>query len=137
MSNLKPNKKRFKEWCYFKLHVTSQIKEKDDGLLIDNMTWRQLINNALRRSHGLFGEATDYHIINQEDKVAYVRIRYTDKDMFSSGISTYISSDELVGVPLVVNILQETPNLEQLDVHEDDTLWLRRSIDEDIEDSQC
>lgn len=101
------------------------------------MTWRQLINNALRRSHGLFGEATDYHIINQEDKVAYVRIRYTDKDMFSSGISTYISSDELVGVPLVVNILQETPNLEQLDVHEDDILWLRRSIDEDIEDSQC
>lgn len=99
------------------------------------MTWRQWLNNAFKRTHGLFGEALEYYFIHQDDKVAYVKVNYHDKDLFASAIATYISSDELVGYPLIVSIAQEVSNLSNFDVSEHDKLWLQKEIEEQQNDN--
>lgn len=43
-------KKTFREWQYFKLSITSFDQDVDDAHAIDQMTWRQWLNNALKRS---------------------------------------------------------------------------------------
>ncbi|EGA76128.1 Pop8p [Saccharomyces cerevisiae AWRI796] len=91
------------------------------------MTWRQWLNNALKRSYGIFGEGVEYSFLHVDDKVAYIRVNHVDKDTFSSSISTYISTDELVGSPLTVSILQESSSLRLLEVTDDDRLWLEKS----------
>ncbi|CCD23327.1 ribonuclease P NDAI_0B02920 [Naumovozyma dairenensis CBS 421] len=93
--------------------------------------------NALKRSYGIFGEGLEYSLIHQDDKIAYVRVSHHDKDVFSSSIATYISTDELIGSPLIVQILQETSNLESLDISSDDQLWLKKVIEENEEDTAC
>lgn len=114
---------------------TSQDKEIDNDIRMDQMTWRQWLNNALKRNHGLFGEALEYYFIHQDDKIAYIKVGYRDRNYLSSAIATYISSDELVGHPLVVMILQETSKLIDLDVTADDKLWLQREIEQEEEDN--
>lgn len=97
------------------------------------MTWNQWLYNALKRTHGLFGEAIEFHFMNQSDKLAYLKVSYQDKDTFSSAISSYISTEELLGKPLVVTILQETPYLKQLVITDDDKLWYEKQLTEDSE----
>lgn len=104
---------------------------------IDLMTWRQIINNALKRSHGIFGEGIEYFFLNQDDKIAYLKVCRTDKEIFSSGISSYISGESLIGVPLVVTILQEESNLEKIQVSDDDKLWFHRVLENEFEETQC
>lgn len=99
------------------------------------MTWRQWLNYAFKRAHGLFGEGLEYYFIHQDDKVAYVKVNYHDKDLFSSAIATYVSSDELVGYPLIVSIVQETSNLSNLAVSEHNKLWLQKEIEEQQNDN--
>ncbi|CAR27281.1 ZYRO0C13200p [Zygosaccharomyces rouxii] len=101
------------------------------------MTWKQLINNALKRTHGIFGEGIEYFFLNQDDKIAYLKVSHLDKDTFSSAVSTYISSDSLVGVPMTVTILQEVSSLTELQINDDDKLWLNKAIEEVKEDSEC
>ena len=60
-----------------------------------------------------------------------------DKDTFSSSISTYISTDELVGSPLTVSILQESSSLRLLEVTDDDRLWLKKVMEEEEQDCKC
>lgn len=104
---------------------------------IDLMTWRQIINNALKRSHGIFGEGIEYFFLNQDDKIAYLKVRRTDKEIFSSGISSYISGESLIGVSLVVTILQEESNLEKIQISDDDKLWFHRVLENEFEEAQC
>lgn len=99
------------------------------------MTWRQWLNHAFKRTHGLFGEGLEYYFIHQDDKIAYVKVNYHDKDLFASAVATYISSDELVGYPLIVSIVQETSNPRNLSVSEHDKLWLQREIEEQQNDN--
>lgn len=101
------------------------------------MTWKQWLNNALNRSHGVFGEAMEYLFINQDDKIAYCKVNHNDKELFTSAVTTYISNDELLGLPLVVTILQETPDLKLLQVTEDDKLWHKKVIEEEKEERTC
>ena len=101
------------------------------------MTWKQWLNNALNRSHGVFGEAMEYSFINQDDKIAYCKVNHNDKELFTSAVTTYISNDELLGLPLVVTILQETPDLKLLQVTEDDKLWHKKVIEEEEEERTC
>lgn len=105
--------------------------------LIDQMTWRQWLNNALKRSYGIFGEGVEYSFLHVDDKVAYIRVNHVDKDTFSSSISTYISTDELVGSPLTVSILQESSSLRLLEVTDDDRLWLKKVMEEEEQDCTC
>lgn len=114
---------------------TSINDEQDKELKIDQMTWRQWLNNALKRTHGLFGESIEYHFLNQDDKIAYFKVRYVDSETFATAIATYTSTDELVGAPLVVNILQQVKKLEKLDISEDDKIWLKNRIEEEKEDN--
>lgn len=99
------------------------------------MTWRQWLNHALKRSHGLFGESIEYHLLNEDDNIAYFKVRKVDSETFATAIATYTSSDELVGVPLVVCIVQQVKKLEDLHITEDDKIWLKRCIEEDREDN--
>lgn len=101
------------------------------------MTWRQLINNALKRAHGVFGEGIEYFFINQDDKITYIKVSYLDRDIFSSAISTYISSESLVGVPLAIIILQNEFALEKIQVSDDDQLWFNRALENESEEAQC
>lgn len=99
------------------------------------MTWRRWLNHALKRTHGLFGEAIEYTILNQEDKIAYIQVGFQDKDVFSTATSTYISNSELLGAPAVVRIEQETPDLKKLEVTEDDLIWYKRVTEEEGENA--
>ncbi|CAI4037227.1 hypothetical protein SMKI_02G0950 [Saccharomyces mikatae IFO 1815] len=126
--------KTFKEWQYFKLSITSFDEDIDNVHVIDQMTWRQWLNNALKRSYGIFGEGVEYSFLHVEDKLAYIRVNHADKDTFSSSISTYISTDELVGSPLTVTILQECSSLNLLDITDHDRIWLKRAVSEEEEE---
>lgn len=101
------------------------------------MTWRQVIINALKRSHGIFGEGIEFDFLSVQGNRAFVKVGYEDRAQFSSALSTYISSEELIGVPLVVHILQECTKLERMKVGEDDELWFKRSLEEEVADSSC
>ncbi|CAI4056223.1 hypothetical protein SUVZ_02G0990 [Saccharomyces uvarum] len=101
------------------------------------MTWRQWLNSALKRSYGIFGEGVEYSFLHVDNKVAYIRVNYADKDTLASSISTYISTEDLIGAPLAVTILQESPNLERLEITDDDRIWLKRAVEDDKEDGAC
>lgn len=101
------------------------------------ITWKQWINNALKRAHGIFGQGVEYSFIKQIDKTAFVRVSYSDRETFSSAVTTYISSDELVGAPMIVTIEQESSQLEHIEVKEDDKLWFTRAIENEKDDAKC
>ncbi|WBF10959.1 hypothetical protein N7582_000180 [Saccharomyces uvarum] len=130
-------KKTFREWQYFKLSITSFDQDIDNDNNIDQMTWRQWLNSALKRSYGIFGEGVEYSFLHVDNKVAYIRVNYADKDTLASSISTYISTEDLIGAPLAVTILQESSNLERLEITDDDRIWLKRAVEEDKEDGAC
>lgn len=119
---------------YVYIHSTSFDEDIDNVHVIDQMTWRQWLNNALKRSYGIFGEGVEYSFLHVEDKLAYIRVNHADKDTFSSSISTYISTDELVGSPLTVTILQECSSLNLLDITDHDRIWLKRAVSEEEEE---
>lgn len=121
---------KYREWCYFKLHITTRDQAIDDEIKIDRVTWIQWINSALRRSHGLFGEGCEYVIMNEDDKIAYVRVNHRDSDMFASAISVFTSSEELVGHQLTCSIIQQTPLVQDLKISDDDELWLKKELEE-------
>ncbi|SCU99921.1 LANO_0F04346g1_1 [Lachancea nothofagi CBS 11611] len=98
------------------------------------MTWRQFLNEALKKSHGLFGEGCEYYFLNQDMHLAYLKVFLKDAALFSSAIATFISSDGLVGMPMVALILQSTNDARQLQITEDDLLWHGRVIDDETED---
>ncbi|KAG0660911.1 hypothetical protein C6P45_001459 [Maudiozyma exigua] len=129
--------KKSKEWSYFKLCMTTQDKDIDQENVFDEMTWRQWISNALKRSHGIFGEGIEYYIIKHDDKTLYVKVFYKDSTIFSQAISTYISSDELVGRPLIVSIVLETSNTNELSNDPNDKLWVKRLKEEIRIDAEC
>ncbi|CUS21195.1 LAQU0S02e08218g1_1 [Lachancea quebecensis] len=99
------------------------------------MTWRQFINNALRKSHGIFGEGCEFYFINQQNATAYIKVFFKDADKFSSAVSTFISDEELVGLPLVAHIIQTTKVLGCLQVENSDLIWLKKAIREELEDA--
>ena len=129
--------KHVEEWTFFKLSITSQDPDLDQETVFDEMTWRQWINSALKRSYGIFGEGIEFYIVKHDNSILYVKVVKTDKDIFAQSIATYVSSDELVGKPLVVSILIETTNVYKLSQDNDDKLWLKK-LKEDIDmDQQC
>ncbi|CCE64233.1 hypothetical protein TPHA_0H00220 [Tetrapisispora phaffii CBS 4417] len=130
-------KKVSPDWYYFKLKLTSQDPKFDVDVRFDELTWRRWLNAALVKSYGIFGESIEYTFLNRENQVGYVRVGKKEKDMFITALFTYISTDELFEVPLVMNILQETDSIRSLDIQEDDKLWLRRCIEEEENDQEC
>lgn len=91
----------------------------------------------MKRAHGIFGEGIEYSFLKQIDKTAFVRVSYCDRGTFSSAITTYISTDELVGAPLIVTIEQEASQLELIKIKEDDKVWFTRAIENEKEDAKC
>ncbi|CCC68642.1 hypothetical protein NCAS_0B05580 [Naumovozyma castellii] len=134
---IEPCKNNFKEWQFYKLQITTQDTSIDKETIIDEITWKQWINNALKRSHGLFGEGIEYFIVNQEDKIAFLKVSYQDREAFSSAIGTYISTDDLIGTPLAVTTLQETSDVNNLEIGEDDKLWYKKFVEEIVDDAKC
>lgn len=114
---------------------SSGTDDTDEEYRIDIMTWKQWLNNALKRTHGLFGEALEYSFLNQDHRRAFLRVSFMDRDMFSTAINTYISSEELTGVPTVVKVEQETSNLKLLKVTDGDMIWYRRALEDEREDA--
>lgn len=131
------NCKHIEEWTFFRLRITSQDVEFDQETVFDEMTWRQWINNALKRSYGIFGEGIEYYIVKHDNSQLFVKVSKSDKDTFSQSIATYVSSDELVGKSLIVSILVETTNPYKLSEDNDDKLWLGKLKDETDQDQEC
>ena len=131
------NCKHIEEWTFFRLRITSQDVEFDQETVFDEMTWRQWINNALKRSYGIFGEGIEYYIVKHDNSQLFVKVSKSDKDTFSQSIATYVSSDELVGKSLIVSILVETTNPHKLSEDNDDKLWLGKLKDETDQDQEC
>ena len=128
---------KVKEWTYFKLSITTLDKETDDENVFDEMTWRQWLKNALKRSHGIFGEGIEYYIVSHDGNILYIKVFFKDKDILSQAIATYISSEELVGRPLIVSIVLEANNIDDLSNNADDILWLTRLKEDTQNDSEC
>ncbi|CAB4252408.1 similar to Saccharomyces cerevisiae YBL018C POP8 Subunit of both RNase MRP and nuclear RNase P [Maudiozyma barnettii] len=128
---------KVKEWTYFKLSITTLDKETDDENVFDEMTWRQWLKNALKRSHGIFGEGIEYYIVRHDGNILYIKVFFKDKDILSQAIATYISSEELVGRPLIVSIVLEANNIDDLSNNADDILWLTRLKEDTQNDSEC
>lgn len=97
------------------------------------MTWKQWINNALRRTHGIFGEGIEYMFLDQESIRAYLQVASSDRDTFSSAVSTYTSDSELVGSPVYVLIEKESPDLMALDISIDDQVWAKNALERNSE----
>lgn len=97
------------------------------------MTWKQWINNALRRTHGIFGEGIEYKFLDQESIRAYLQVASNDRDTFSSAVSTYTSDSELVGSPVYVLIEKESPDLMALDISIDDQVWAKNALERNSE----
>ncbi|CCF57275.1 hypothetical protein KAFR_0C02820 [Kazachstania africana CBS 2517] len=119
-----------KEWIFLKVLLTSRDENFDSEVQLDLLTWKQWVNNALRRSYGIFGEGLEYYFMNQEQKIAFFKVNSKDEEQFSSAIATYTSTDELVGSPLVASIIQKTSRLSDLECNKDDELWMRREEEE-------
>ncbi|KAL3231479.1 Ribonucleases P/MRP protein subunit POP8 [Nakaseomyces bracarensis] len=124
--------KHFKEWCFFVLNISAA----DELDKIDEITWKQCISNALKRAHGIFGEQIELYWLRIDDKMAFVKVGYTDKETFKTAIATYVSSSDYVGTPLVISIEQESWNIRTIKVSEEDQLWLNKLIEEEIEDTE-
>ncbi|SCU83508.1 LAME_0C05424g1_1 [Lachancea meyersii CBS 8951] len=100
------------------------------------MTWRRFINSSLKKSHGVFGEASEYHFLNRDQNIAYLKVFVKDADTFESAISTFISSEELTEVPVLALILQKTNDISKLEVTDDDVLWHKIAISEEMEEME-
>ncbi|SCU81606.1 LAFA_0C06128g1_1 [Lachancea sp. 'fantastica'] len=98
------------------------------------MTWRQFINNSLKKCHGLFGEACEYYFLKQDGNLAYVKVFIKDAATFESAVSTFISSEELTEVPVLALILQTTNAIGNLEISDDDVLWHKAAVSNEIED---
>lgn len=94
-----------------------------------------MVNSALKRSHGVFGEATEYEILHLDNRNVVLKVNYHDREILSTALTTYISNEELIGIPLVINLLQETVSLTKLDIDKDDRLWFKNLIAEEQEAS--
>lgn len=121
------------EWCYFKLKVTSHDSEKDNEIQVDKVTWLQMLNTALKRSHGVFGEAIEYELLYVDNLDTIAKVSVNDTDILTTAISTYIASDELVGTSLIINVLEQSNNLSGLTVHEDDRIWFKKLVESEAE----
>lgn len=121
--------RRFHEWYYFKVHATSQDFEKDEETKLDKITWLQIINSALKRSHGVFGEAIEYDVLHNDGLDSIIKVNYIDRQVFSTAMTSYISSDELVGVPLVFMIEQQQGKLSDITVPDEDLLWFKKLVE--------
>lgn len=101
------------------------------------MTWKQWVHNALKRTHGIFGEGIEYSFLHQESTTAYIQVASHDKDTFASAVSTYISDTDLVGSPVFVLIDNESTDLGTMNISADDQVWVKRTIERNAEESQC
>ncbi|QLL32723.1 hypothetical protein HG536_0D02450 [Torulaspora globosa] len=125
------------EWHYFTLSMKFEDPNFHEENVIDLITWKQWVNNALRRTHGIFGEGIEYSFLHQESTRAYIQVASHDKDSFASAISTYTSDNELVGSPVFVLIENESTDLRTMDVSADDQVWVKRTMERNAEESQC
>ncbi|QLQ79598.1 hypothetical protein HG537_0C02450 [Torulaspora globosa] len=125
------------EWHYFKLSMKFEDTDIQEENVIDLITWKQWINNALKRTHGIFGEGIEYSFLHQESTTAYIQVASHDKDIFASAISTYISDNDLVGSPVFVLMDCESTDLTTMNISADDQVWMKRAIERNAEESQC
>ncbi|SSD59029.1 related to Ribonucleases P/MRP protein subunit POP8 [Saccharomycodes ludwigii] len=88
------------------------------------------IKAALKKYHGLFGEGIEYYFLNQQNDIAYLKVDFVDKEVLQTSVSSYISGEDLVGVPLTMEILQVTNSVTSLETNEDDKLWINKEIEE-------
>lgn len=116
---------KYKEWQYFLL----SIRAESDVDHIDEVTWKQAVSNALRKSHGLFGEQIELYWLKIDNKRAIIKCGFADKDILKTALATYISSTELIGSPLVITMEQEASQLNNLFLPEDDKLWFNKIVE--------
>ncbi|KAL6945432.1 hypothetical protein ACO0QE_002884 [Hanseniaspora vineae] len=120
-----------KEWCYYEIRITSQNPSVDKETSIDTNTLKRFISMALQKYHGLFGQGIEYSIMNHHNQTAFIKVSQTDKSSFASAVTLYVSTEDLYDHPLVALLEQETSNIKNLLVGEDDQLWWRRECEEE------
>lgn len=125
------------DWLIFKLKLTTQSPEKDLTLEVDNVTWKQFIQQALFKNHGVFGQAMEYEVLrnsiirneNQVDNVAFAKVSKLDADDFINALNIYINSKLLDHAELMCTELQRTDDLELIQVENSEVLWKQKLIE--------
>ncbi|OBA28604.1 hypothetical protein HANVADRAFT_93351 [Hanseniaspora valbyensis NRRL Y-1626] len=125
------------DWIVFKLKLTTQLAEKDLVLEVDKITWKQFIQQALFKNHGVFGQGIEYELLSNKihrfeyrtDNIAFVKVSKLDADNFINALNIYINTKLLNDTELVCIELQRTDNLENLEVENSETLWKQKLIE--------
>lgn len=126
-----------KDWTVFKLKLTTNSHEKDLALDIDKITWKQFIQQALTKNHGIFGQGIEYELLannthrfeDKTDNIAFFKVSKLDSDKFSNALNIYINTKLVHDAELVCTQLQRTDNLESLEVEDSETLWKKKLIE--------
>lgn len=125
------------DWIIFKLKLTTLSPGKDLLLEVDNVTWKQFIQQALFKNHGIFGQAIEYEVLrnstirneNQNDNVAFTKVSKLDADDFINALNIYINSKLLDETELMCTELQRTDDLELIQIENSELLWKQKLIE--------
>lgn len=125
------------EWYIYKLKLSTMSKE-DQDLVIDEITWKQFIIQALGKTHGLFGQGVEQKILNTKKilisddyiNIAYVLVSKIDDKVFGNAVNSYINYTLIEDKPLMCSVLQKTDEFEKLEVNEEETLWKKKLLEQ-------
>lgn len=127
---------RSDDWYIYKLKLSTMTME-DSDIVIDDITWKQFIIQALGKTHGLFGQGVEQHILDTKKiliaeeymNIAYVQVSKIDDKVFGNAINTYINYSLIDNKPLVCTVLQKTDDFEKLEVNEEEKLWKKKLLE--------
>lgn len=104
--------------------------------MIDKLTWLQMINSALKLSLGTFGEGSEYYLLHYHDDVAIFKVNCNDERYFKTALATYISTEEYLGVSMVLNVLQSVKTIKDMEVSESDSIWFNKLVEKEEEEEE-
>lgn len=127
---------RSDDWYIYKLKLSTMTTE-DSDIVIDDITWKQFIIQALGKTHGLFGQGVEQNILDTKKiliaeeymNIAYVQVSKIDDKVFGNAINTYINYSLIDDKPLVCTVLQKTDDFEKLEVNEEEKLWKKKLLE--------
>ena len=114
------------------------MSKEDQDLVIDEITWKQFIIQALGKTHGLFGQGVEQKILNTKKilisddymNIAYVLVSKIDDKVFGNAVNSYINYTLIEDKPLMCSVLQKTDEFEELEVNKEETLWKKKLLEQ-------
>ncbi|XBW36113.1 hypothetical protein QEN19_001689 [Hanseniaspora menglaensis] len=125
------------DWFILKLKLTTQSVEKDLTLSIDKVTWKQFIQQALFKNHGVFGQGVEYDILRttihryeeKTENIGYVKVSKMDVANLINAVNIYINTKLIEDSELVCVVVQKTDDLAAIEIESDENLWRQKLIE--------